>query len=87
LVNPDKKQKHVMIRFGNKLKPYLEALLNMEKKQISFSTLKRLQNDMITIGRLHLTNESCPLMYPITDFFVCYLEEGLKEFVEQNQSI
>jgi hypothetical protein len=41
---------------------------------------------MITIGRLHLTDESCPLMYPITDFFVCYLEEGLKEFVEQNQS-
>jgi hypothetical protein len=87
LTNPDKKQKLLMMQFGEKLKPYLEALLSMNEKQIKVNTLMRLQKEMANLALLYLPN-ACPSLYPPVRFFMHYLKDGLKQFLkEQNNPV
>lgn len=85
LNKPNNQDKNMLTKFGKRIKPYLNSLLLMNEKEISGKTLKTLQSEMASIGALYLPIDGCHVIYPPVHFFITYLEEDLKHFIEDHE--
>lgn len=83
---PDMQERNLVFKFGKRMKPYLHSLLEMNEKKIPLKTLNTLYKEVTGIGKIYLPVDDCPIFFPPINFYIIYLEEGLKDFFQKKVS-